>query len=126
MSTQIDTLRVPSALPEDSFALIARARAMQSAYLRHLVRRAVASVQHRLAHRRTLAAIDDLSPRLLADIGIDATALRAGVIRRADVEQAITASTPNTTAPKTGNAIEPHLRPGFVAEAANTDVRRAA
>jgi len=84
MSTQNDILRVSSALPEDPSALVARARAMQSAYIRDLIGRGFRSLSARLAHRRTMAAVEDLSPRMLADIGLDLSALRAGVVRRVE------------------------------------------
>lgn len=128
MSTQNDILRVPSALPEDPYALVARARAMRSVYIRDLIVRGFKSLRARLDHRRTLAAVEDLSPRMLADIGLDMTALRAGVIRRADVEVVGTPSEAYlvATAPKTANPVEPHLRPAALGTAANTDVRHAA
>jgi len=128
MSTQIDTLRVPSALPEDPFALVARARAMQSAYIRGLARRGVTALRSWFAVRRTMAAVEDLSPRMLADIGLDVAALRAGVVRRADTEVVGTPSDAYVaaTAPKTASAIEPHLRPATVGSVANTDMRHAA
>ncbi|MCR9070642.1 MAG: DUF1127 domain-containing protein [Alphaproteobacteria bacterium] len=128
MSTQNDILRVPSALPEDPYALVARARAMRSTYIRNLIVEGFKSLRDRLAHRRTLAAVEDLSPRMLADIGLDITALRAGVIRRADAEVLGTPSDAylSATAPKTANPVEPHLRPAAPAAAANTDVRHAA
>ena len=128
MSTQNDILRVSSALPEDPSALVARARAMQSAYIRDLIGRAFRSLSARLAHRRTMSAVEDLSPRILADIGIDLSALRAGVVRRADVEVAGTPSESfaTATAPKAANPVEPHLRAATVGTAANTDVRHAA
>ncbi len=128
MSTQNDILRVPSALPEDPNALVARARAMRSAYMRDLTAQAFKGLRTWLANRRTMAAIEDLSPRMLADIGLDMTALRAGVIRRVDVEVVGTPSQgfATATAPKTANPAEPHLRPVTVGTAANTDVRHAA
>ncbi|SDF56279.1 DUF1127 domain-containing protein [Thalassobaculum litoreum] len=128
MSTQNDILRVPSALPENPSALVARARAMQSAYIRDLIGRAFRSLSARLAHRRTMAAVEDLSPRMLADIGLDLSALRAGVVRRVDVEVVGTPSETyaSATAPKTANPVEPHLRAAAFGTAANTDVRHAA
>ena len=128
MSTQNDILRVSSALPEDPSALVARARAMQSAYIRDLIGQAFRSISARLAHRRTLAAVEDLSPRMLADIGLDLSALRSGVVRRVDVEVVGTPSETfvSATAPKTANPVEPHLRAATVGTAANTDVRHAA
>lgn len=133
MSTQNDILRVPSALPEDPYALVARARAMRSVYIRDLIARGFTSLRDRLAHRRTLAAVEDLSPRMLADIGLDMTALRAGVVRRTDVE---VVGTPTdgfvpASVPMAANPVEPHLRPAPVGSAANAsgagdDVRRAA
>lgn len=128
MSTQNDILRVSSALPEDPSALVARARAMQSAYIRDLIGRGFRSLSARLAHRRTMAAVEDLSPRMLADIGLDLSALRAGVVRRVDVEVVGTPSECYATAmaPKTANPVEPHLRPAAFGSAANTDVRHAA
>jgi uncharacterized protein YjiS (DUF1127 family) len=128
MSTQNDILRVSSALPEDPYALVARARAMQSAYIRSLIGRGFNSLRAQLAHRRTIAAVEDLSPRMLADIGLDLSALRAGVVRRVDVEVVGTPSETYTsaTAPKTANPVEPHLRPAALGTAANTDMRHAA
>ncbi|MDF1792460.1 MAG: DUF1127 domain-containing protein [Thalassobaculaceae bacterium] len=128
MSTQNDTLRVRSALPEDPYVLVARARAMRSVYIRDLIAQAFNGLRDRLAHRRTLAAVEDLSPRMLADIGLDLTALRAGLVRRVDVEVVGTPSDAFATAsaPKTANTVEPHLRPALVGTAANTDVRHAA
>lgn len=128
MSTQNDILRVSSALPEDPSALVARARAMQSAYIRDLIGRGFRSLSARLAHRRTMTAIEDLSPRMLADIGLDLSALRAGVVRRVDVEVVGTPSESYVaaTAPKTANPVEPHLRPAALGNAANSDVRHAA
>ena len=128
MSTQNDILRVSSALPEDPSALVARARAMQSAYIRDLIGRAFRSISARLAHRRTMAAVEDLSPRMLADIGIDLSALRAGVVRRADLDVVGTPSESYVTAmaPKTANPVEPHLRAATFGNAANSDVRHAA
>lgn len=128
MSTQNDILRVSSALPEDPSALVARARAMQSAYIRGLIVRGFRSLGASLAHRRTMAAVEDLSPRMLADIGIDLSALRAGVVRRVDVEVVGTPSESyaTATAPKTANPVEPHLRAATLGTAANTDVRHAA
>lgn len=128
MSTQNDILRVPSALPEDPYALVARARAMRSAYIRDLIGQAFSGLRDHLAHRRTMAAVEDLSPRMLADIGLDTAALRAGIVRRVDVEVVGTPSDAFATAeaPKAANPVEPHLRPATVGTAANSDVRHAA
>lgn len=132
MSTQNDILRVPSALPEDPYALVARARAMRSIYIRDLIAQAFTGLRDRLAHRRTLAAVEDLSPRMLADIGLDVSALRAGVVRRVDVEVVGTPSDTFFAAPaqKAANPVEPHLGAPTIGaaanSAANTDVRHAA
>jgi uncharacterized protein YjiS (DUF1127 family) len=121
MSTQTDTVSATSALPDDRFALVARARAMQSAYIRELVMTAIGGVRAWFEHRRTLAAIEQLSPHVLADIGVDASALRQGQLRRLDSDL--------TSLPRGGvdmADVRRMTRATTVGEPANSDLRSAA
>ena len=125
MSLQNDAVRTMTS--DATFTLIAQARAMRSAYVADLLRRAFRPLAAWIDRRRTLAAVEDLSPEMLKDIGLDAAALKSGILRRVEDERATGLTVPPTVGQvRRTNAAEPHLRPVTTAPAANTDVPHAA
>ncbi len=124
MSNQNDALQSTMAPSDFAYNVMIQARALRSAYMASLVRSATQATVRWFNHRRTLAAVEDLSPRMLADIGLDALALKAGVVRRVEDERTASFTMPtgrNLRRPQ--HAADSHVNDGVMQTAANTDVR---
>lgn len=87
MSNKTNTVVAPSHLAIDPLAVAVRARAARDAYVGKLIARAAGAVAAWFRRRRTIAALEQLDERMLADIGLDRAAFAAGVIRRTDDER---------------------------------------
>ena len=132
MTTKTHAAPDHNSAPVDAMMLALAARRQRDAYVAGILARGVRSLAAGIGgwfrRQRTFAQLNQLDPRMMADIGLDRAAFAAGLIRRIEDNrtQAFATETLALVArPMTRNAAEPHLAPAHARTAAN-DSRRAA
>jgi uncharacterized protein YjiS (DUF1127 family) len=115
----------------DVGAYIANAHRVRAQYTAELLRKGFAAIGKFFAkwqaNRQAFAELNDVDPRLLADMGVDSHALARGVIRR--VEDSILPGMSSAFAVgkvATPNAAEKVLKTPAQLAAANSDYHKAA
>ena len=113
------------------FGTLSRARHLRAQYSAELLRKGFAAIGKFFAkwqaNRQAFAALNDIDPRLLADMGVDSHALARGVIRRAEdpilAGMSSAVAVGKVTAP---NAADKLLKAPAELAAANVDYHKAA